>query len=306
MKNIRFQCYATRARTQLHATPENYRIKRLSFSPEVLKTNGGWRSRASQNGIRVDDDEDDSDADTSYASENIPYTPPRNLHLAAHLRLKGSVTAPAHERRTKSNVQIVDERIEPEASLALLSPCTHALCPACLTSAVNIVDKLSVHCVVCRATPPLASSAPLRPTPSTRASCYPSRPPPNVPLANTGIFNNKAIDPNKRLEKLSRATFRSSSVLDRPCTICVVLRIDNVPWEITPPAILAFLGARAHVLLDRLEKTPTEAVARAVPPPSSAPAAVPAPSPSHAPPSSWPPSSPPGRRLRRPRALRLV
>ncbi|KAJ6510257.1 hypothetical protein C8R47DRAFT_1097272 [Mycena vitilis] len=56
----------------------------------------------------------------------------------------------------------------------------------------------------------------------------------------------------------------------------VVLRIDNVPWDITPPAILAFLGvssgARAHVLLDRLGKTqshafvelPTEAVARAV------------------------------------------
>jgi hypothetical protein len=49
---------------------------------------------------------------------------------------------------------------------------------------------------------------------------------PNVPLANTGIFNNKAIDPNKRLEKLSRATFRSCSVLDRPCTICQ--STDNV------------------------------------------------------------------------------
>ncbi|KAJ7442769.1 hypothetical protein FB451DRAFT_1376876 [Mycena latifolia] len=58
----------------------------------------------------------------------------------------------------------------------------------------------------------------------------------------------------------------------------VVLRIDNVPWDITPPAILTFLGvspasgARAHVLLDRLGKTlshafvelPSEAAARAV------------------------------------------
>ncbi|KAJ6490630.1 hypothetical protein C8R47DRAFT_1123037 [Mycena vitilis] len=55
----------------------------------------------------------------------------------------------------------------------------------------------------------------------------------------------------------------------------VVLRIDNVHWDVAPPAILAFLGvssgARAHVLLDRLGKTqshvvelPTEAVARAV------------------------------------------
>ncbi|KAJ6499696.1 hypothetical protein C8R47DRAFT_1040924, partial [Mycena vitilis] len=252
-------------------------MKRLSFSPEVLKANGSWRSRASQNGIRVDDDEDDSDADTSfdllppfltaprrralsYASENIPHTPPRNLHLAAHLRLKGSVTAPAHERRafgTKSNLPDVDERVEPEASaqshcsscavaskqLALLSPCTHALCPACLTSALNIVDQLSMHCVVCRATVTTFGLVRAPPSPTLDQSFMLPFSPPASPSGDE--------DP-------------------------VVLRIDNVPWDITPPAILAFLGvssgARAHVLLDRLGKTqshafvelPTEAVARAV------------------------------------------
>ncbi|KAJ7627620.1 hypothetical protein DFH06DRAFT_1304584 [Mycena polygramma] len=272
------------------ATPENYRMKRLSFSPEVFKADAtrSWRSRASQNGIRVDDDDEDeanSDASfdapllppfltaprrraLSYASENIPHTPPRNLHLAAHLRLKGSVTAPAHERRAfglKSNLPDVDERVEPHCEvrqeaqsqshcsscavaskqLALLSPCTHALCPACLTSALNIVDQLSMHCVVCRATVTTFGLVRAPPSPTLEQSFMLPFSPPASPSGDE--------DP-------------------------VVLRIDNVPWDITPPAILTFLGvssssgARAHVLLDRLGKTqshafvelPNEAVARSV------------------------------------------
>ncbi|KAJ7695507.1 hypothetical protein B0H17DRAFT_1272317 [Mycena rosella] len=287
------------------ATPENYRLKRLSFSPETRKLDStrSWRSRASQNGIRVDDDDDedpDSDAsfdanasfDTpllppfltaprrralSYASENLPQTPPRNLHLAAHLRLKGSVTAPAHERRAfglKSNLPDVDERLDEEPhcepphvsshvssshcsscavaskQLALLSPCTHALCPACLTSALNIVDQLSMSCVVCRATVTTFGLVRAPPSPTLEQSFLLPFSPPSSPSPSASAADQ---DP-------------------------VVLRIDNVPWDITPPAILAFLGvppssgARAHVLLDRLGKTlshafvelPSEAAARSV------------------------------------------
>ncbi|KAJ7770549.1 hypothetical protein B0H16DRAFT_1515839 [Mycena metata] len=274
------------------ATPENYRIKRLSFSPEVLKadTTRSWRSRASQNGIRVEDDEEaESDASfdapllppfltaprrrvLSYASENLPQTPPRNPRLAAHMRLKGSVTAPAHERRAfglKSNLPDVDERVEPRCEtpsepepqpqnrthcsscavaskqLALLNPCTHALCPGCLTSALNIVDQLSMSCVVCRAIVDTFGLVRAPPSPTLEESFLLPFSPPSSPSADE--------DP-------------------------VVLRIDNVPWDITPPAILTFLGvssssgARAHVLLDRLGKTqshafvelPNEAVARSV------------------------------------------
>ncbi|KAF7349243.1 RING-type domain-containing protein [Mycena sanguinolenta] len=278
------------------ATPENYRMKRLSFSPEVLKADAtrNWRSRASQNGIRVEDDEEEALSNASfdardasfdapllppfltaprrralsYASENLPHTPPRNPHIAAHLRLKGSVTAPAHERRAfgiKSNLPNVDEDelfVEPQQppsqthcsscavaskQLALLSPCTHALCPSCLTSALNIVDQLSMHCVVCRATVATFGLVRAPPSPALDESFMLPFSPPSSPSANE--------DPDP-----------------------VVLRIDNVPWDITPPAILAFLGvsaasgARAHVLLDRLGKTlshafvelPTEAVARSV------------------------------------------
>ncbi|KAJ7512036.1 hypothetical protein B0H11DRAFT_472037 [Mycena galericulata] len=271
------------------ATPDNFRMKRLSFSPQVLKADS-WRSRASQNGIRVEEDEEEQEPDSdasfeapllppfvtgprrralSYASENIPHTPPRNPHLAAQMRLKGSVTAPAHERRAfglKSNLPDVDERVEPRQEhvderveskshcsscavaskqLALLNPCTHALCPACLTSALNIVDQLSMHCVVCRATVDTFGLVRAPPSPTLDESFLLPFSPPSSPSSDE--------DP-------------------------VVLRIDNVPWDITPPAILKFLGvstasgARAHVLLDRLGKTlshafvelPSEASARSV------------------------------------------
>ncbi|KAJ7275074.1 hypothetical protein C8J57DRAFT_1127890 [Mycena rebaudengoi] len=277
------------------ATPDNYRMKRLSFSPEVLKADAArsWRSRASQNGIRVqqdeddeyDDDQQDSDASfeaqllppfltaprrraLSYASENLPQTPPRNPKLAAHMRLKGSVTAPAHERRAfgvKSNLPDVEEhfeeRVEERAvetpshcsscavaskQLATLSPCSHALCSSCLTSALNIVDQSSMTCVVCRAIVDTFGLIRSPPSPTPAQSFLMPFSPPSSPISHDNAP--------------------------------VVLRIDNVPWDITPPAILSFLGvspasgARAHVLLDRLGKTlshafvelPTEDAARAV------------------------------------------
>ncbi|KAJ7048484.1 hypothetical protein C8F01DRAFT_1094781 [Mycena amicta] len=274
------------------ATPDNYRLKRLSFSPDVVKADstGNWRSRASQHGIRVQEDDDD-ESDTSlddapllppfltaprrralsYASENFPQTPPRNLRLASKLRFQGSVTAPAHERRAfglKSNLPDVEEHVESHCDepanaspapahshcsscavaskqLAMLSPCSHVLCPACLTSALNIVDQLSMHCVVCRATVDTFGLVRPPPSPTFEESFLLPFSPPTSPDANE--------DP-------------------------VVLRIDNVPWDITPPAILTFLGVspasgcRAYVLLDRLGKTqshafvelPTEAMARSV------------------------------------------
>ncbi|KAJ7718891.1 hypothetical protein B0H14DRAFT_3010567 [Mycena olivaceomarginata] len=73
--------------------------------------------------------------------------------------------------------------------LALLSPCTHALCPPCLTSALNIVDQ--------------------------------------VPIVGTFDLNLGPLRP-------SHPSTNNEDV--------VVLRIDNIPWTITPPAILSFLG----------------------------------------------------------------
>ncbi|KAJ7888779.1 hypothetical protein B0H13DRAFT_2041997 [Mycena leptocephala] len=122
--------------------------------------------------------------------------------------------------------------------LASLSPCAHALCPACFASALNILDQSSMRCVVCCAT-----------------------------VSTFGIVRSPIF-------MLPISPPSSPSAERDP----VVLRIDNIPWDITPPAILTFLGvsstsgAHAHVLLDRLGKTlshafvelPTEDVACSV------------------------------------------
>ncbi|KAJ7876376.1 hypothetical protein B0H14DRAFT_2714354 [Mycena olivaceomarginata] len=111
--------------------------------------------------------------------------------------------------------------------LALLSPCTHALCPPCFTSALNIVDQVPMCCAVC------GSSA--------------------------GTFDLVYAPPGQKLGPL-RPSHPSTNYED-----AVVLRIDNIPWTITPPAILSFLGvpsspgARAHILLDRLGKPQSHA-----------------------------------------------
>jgi hypothetical protein len=102
-----------------------------------------------------------------------------------------------------------------------------------------------MHCVVCRATVNTFGLVRAPPSPALEESFMLPFSPPSSPSSDE--------DP-------------------------VVLRIDNVPWDITPPAILTFLGvsassgARAHVLLDRLGKTlshafvelPNEGVARSV------------------------------------------
>ncbi|KAJ7934803.1 hypothetical protein B0H13DRAFT_2178291, partial [Mycena leptocephala] len=110
---------------------------------------------------------------------------------------------------------------------ASLSPCAHTLCPACLTSALNVVDQLPLCCVVCGAT-----------------------------VKAFGLVHAPPVIPGGNFEPFCL----HPSTDENP-----VLRLDNVPWDITPPAILTFLGvssssgARAHVLLDRFGKTQSHA-----------------------------------------------
>ncbi|KAJ7937713.1 hypothetical protein B0H13DRAFT_1852349 [Mycena leptocephala] len=104
--------------------------------------------------------------------------------------------------------------------LALLRPCVHTLCPTCLTAALNIVDQQSksLHCVICDAT---AETFDLVCTPQS--------------LIWGGKFT-----------PFCSALFHSAD------DDAVVLRIDQVPWDITPPAILTFLGVSS---VSRIRRT---------------------------------------------------
>ncbi|TRM60319.1 hypothetical protein BD626DRAFT_549656 [Schizophyllum amplum] len=153
------------------------------------------------------------------------------------------------------------------STLAVLSPCNHPLCSACLTSALNIVGEKDMECAVCKkpvadfklVTIPRADSGrqkkedthakgksffdPLFSSPGSVASGY------------TGL--ESAFEMGLSLEATTSSPPRVRKKQDN-----VVLRIDNVPWDITPPAISTWLQqpvVRVHVLLDRKGKTMSHA-----------------------------------------------
>ncbi|KAE9384372.1 hypothetical protein BT96DRAFT_1008143 [Gymnopus androsaceus JB14] len=89
-----------------------------------------------------------------------------------------------------------------------------------------------------------------------------------------GVFDNMLSTPDgdhsfdfgsmNEPDFFSDGGIRASTRLPRPedGRDAVVLRIDNVPWDITPPRISAWLGqpvVRVHVLLDRKGKTMSHA-----------------------------------------------
>ncbi|KZV76674.1 hypothetical protein PENSPDRAFT_680023 [Peniophora sp. CONT] len=125
------------------------------------------------------------------------------------------------------------------STLVALAPCAHVLCSACFTSALNIVGEKNMECAVCRCavdnfqmkSAPVSTAAPSQPRPQQQPTY--ARPSP-APRTNSGKAGS------------------------------TVLRIDNVPWDVTPPMVKAWLkqpGAvkRVHVLLDRKGKTQSHA-----------------------------------------------
>ncbi|KAG2750455.1 hypothetical protein P692DRAFT_20801961 [Suillus brevipes Sb2] len=164
---------------------------------------------------------------------------------------------------------------------AILKPCEHPLCSGCLTSALNIVGEKSMQCAVCKesvidfqlqsrpfddnsmvssspqhfhfpsAFPPVdASSSPLQ-----RRSVRANRPllPSFEPIPFAPHVDQLAVQFQR---DISPPNFTPAPKQQRAEN--VVLRVDNVPWDITPPAITAWLKqpvVRVHVLLDPRGKT---------------------------------------------------
>ncbi|TFY76946.1 hypothetical protein EWM64_g7067 [Hericium alpestre] len=137
------------------------------------------------------------------------------------------------------------------SSLAVLDPCSHVLCSACLTSALNIVGEKDMECAVCKAG---VSNFMLRSTSSSQGSS------PSGPRGGFGTIGGEA----GRAGTPTGAARRQAAVSSGRAGETPVLRIDNVPWDITPPAIRTWLKhpvKRVHVLLDRKGKTLSHAYA---------------------------------------------
>ncbi|KZT28124.1 hypothetical protein NEOLEDRAFT_1161300 [Neolentinus lepideus HHB14362 ss-1] len=143
-------------------------------------------------------------------------------------------------------------------SLAILVPCSHPLCSGCLTSALNIVGEKDMQCAVCKTG---VDNFHLRNVPVNGSGSGPaSRASPK--LKEDSFFSNAFDDAGLFFDRFQGASTPVEEVSrsgEYP-----VLRIDNVPWDITPPAIANWLKhpvVRVHVLLDRKGKTLSHAYA---------------------------------------------
>ncbi|KAF4616504.1 hypothetical protein D9613_008773 [Agrocybe pediades] len=165
-------------------------------------------------------------------------------------------------------------------SLAILQPCGHPLCSACLTSALNIVGEKDMQCAVCKQS--VADFKLVMGSSKAEKSVSGNSPGQNKAdlaksfdnevyqdAADTSIdglesafeFGLDFGDLRASTPKLEQQIEHSQSfnqVGARKSEDNVVLRIDNVPWDITPVQITKWLQQpveRVHVLLDGKGKT---------------------------------------------------
>lgn len=143
------------------------------------------------------------------------------------------------------------------ATLAVLQPCAHALCSACLTSALNIVGEKDMECVACSSV-----VADFKLVPKAQANSENEN-------SATHVQTNQSSGDEEAFWCGARSSSTPAPVEERPEENTAtdqgltkdpptVLRIDNVPWSITPPLLTAFLSPppqRAHVLLSPEGKT---------------------------------------------------
>ncbi|EUC59691.1 hypothetical protein RSOL_322300 [Rhizoctonia solani AG-3 Rhs1AP] len=135
--------------------------------------------------------------------------------------------------------------------LSLLEPCQHQICAPCVTGSLNVVGEKDMICMYC-----------LSPIKSFKIARGHARI--HSEISSQGFSSpddsRQVIHPQDSPTPqgayhlaLSRPDPQLSLTLTTESPI-VVLRIDNVPWDVTPPMIEKWLGNPTlicHVLLDR-------------------------------------------------------
>ncbi|KAF4581686.1 hypothetical protein EYR40_002698 [Pleurotus pulmonarius] len=322
--------------TQQHSVPSLYQLP--AFSPHFLQPGQAIEHSVVPNDFGRSLLNSEDHFHTQQRGRNVPVPPsiesPRSNHTGSGGELSAGSPTQCSVCHRSAGASVMDRPrsisslSSASLSLAILSPCTHPLCSACLTSALNIVGEKDMECAVCKKAvssfklvniatesstgPPFASPSP-SPLGSLDANRLP--PPSSTPKKvrkNEYTRGHSFLDPlfsspgsvesavnglgftfgntEHPLDSVAFEDFRASTPKDDHSRIrskiggrleCrnedepVVLRIDNVPWDITPPAICAWLEQpviRVHVLLDRKGKTlshafvevENEEVARAV------------------------------------------
>ncbi|CUA78145.1 hypothetical protein RSOLAG22IIIB_02763 [Rhizoctonia solani] len=220
-------------------------------------------------------------------SRDPPHFDIFNLSSSGNLNVRGSFTDPPPRRRETRPPLNEDDRLDidqvltvqeytnllgspiplvsspPEGTkcascggterLSLLEPCQHQICASCVTGSLNVVGEKEMICMHCMS--PIQSFKIAR----QHARIHPGFSPQDPSSANYSrqvTFPQDSPTPQEGYHlALSRPDLQLSPVLGAEPPI-VVLRIDNVPWDVTPPMIEKWLGnptVICHVLLDRVD-----------------------------------------------------
>ncbi|OCB89126.1 hypothetical protein A7U60_g3725 [Sanghuangporus baumii] len=161
--------------------------------------------------------------------------------------------------------------------LSVLDPCGHLACSSCLTSSLNIVGEKDMSCATCdkpvrnfKLLTPLKIAVSI-PKESENADS------PNknseeeeneairlLPSVMEDLSINRDDKANQEIASVGSSSQKNSPTpkvhsIDNRIRDVAVLRIDNVPWDVTPTSLNEFFSpfavVRAHVLLDPKGKT---------------------------------------------------
>ncbi|KAI5120895.1 hypothetical protein M0805_002995 [Coniferiporia weirii] len=220
---------------------------------------------------------DDDDGDDEFEDDGLPNAPKssklRATKSVSSLPLPAPAKIPTGDRKGGANndrsCSVCSACSSP---LSTLIPCGHLICSSCLTGALNIIGEKDMRCAACDKPVDdfkLLSPLKLGVTVTNEAER-------GVWDNGSGSFKEESIGllPSA-FEELSidndkgarnKVKFESN-LQERSATPSTaheaedvtVLRIDNVPWDITPPSLAEFftpyVAVRSHVLLDSKGKT---------------------------------------------------
>ncbi|KAF8488074.1 hypothetical protein JB92DRAFT_1456782 [Gautieria morchelliformis] len=142
-----------------------------------------------------------------------------------------------------SACSVCDKEPSNTCRMIVLSPCSHIFCSSCFTGTLNIVGEKNLSCMDCNS-PVDSFHFALGDLNATSS---------DVLSKMTTVLRNGLSEP-----LTPGKPSISASVHDTRRDGIAVLRIDNVPWDVTPFVIEQFINRpiiEAHVLLDPKGKT---------------------------------------------------
>lgn len=141
------------------------------------------------------------------------------------------------------------------SSAALLSPCAHLVCSPCLTGCLNAAGDKSMDCMACKSPIVTFELTSVIVSASGNALPVPQVVAASVAAAAQHARANATIEPVGPPAPLVKPISASLGVYNTQAEPCV-LRIDNVPWDVTPEMLFEWVGEttpplHAYALIDR-------------------------------------------------------